>query len=287
MDGCLMEPLLSVRGLVKDYPIRNERGQRAQFRAIEDVSLDLPPGGAVGIVGQSGSGKTTTARIIAGLERQSAGEILMDGRVVTRGRGIGFGRRVQMVFQDPYSSLDPRQRVGDAIDEVVRLHHGGGRRDRRGRVDDLLAQVGLDAHHASRLPRDLSGGQRQRVAIARALAPEPEILILDEAVAALDVSVQAQVLNLLLQIREQRGLAYLFVSHDLAVIRQTCDTAVVMRQGAVVESGPTARIIDSPQHEYTQALIAAIPRPGWRPPARSRVSSFEPTTNADSVRSRT
>ncbi len=172
---------------------------------------------------------------------------------------------MQIVFQDPYTSLDPRQTAEATIDEVLRLHHGWPRERRRARIDELAGLVGLDERQARALPRALSGGQRQRVAIARALAAEPRLLILDESVAALDVSIQAQVLNLLADIRDSTRVSYVLISHDLAVVRQLTDDAIVLHRGVVVEHGPTDRVLDSPQHEYTKRLRASVPRPGWKP----------------------
>ncbi len=242
----------------------------ADVVAVDDVSFRVAPGGALAIVGESGSGKTTTARMIMGLEQPTSGRIHIGG--IERGRGRlrskarrRYGRAIQIVFQDPFSSLDPRQRVRDAIGEVVRLHFDLSHAERDARVLELLDQVGLDERHARALPRALSGGQQQRVAIARALASEPKVLILDEAVASLDVSIQAQVLNLLADIREQTGVTYLFISHDLAVVRQVSDEAVVMRRGEIVERGATAQVLDDPQHPYTQTLLKAVPRQGWKP----------------------
>ncbi len=182
-----------------------------------------------------------------------------------------YGREIQIVFQDPFSSLDPRQRVQDAIGEVIKLHFGQHGAERAARVAELLGQVGLDERHGRALPRALSGGQQQRVAIARALASKPKVLILDEAVASLDVSIQAQVLNLLADIREGTGVTYLFISHDLAVVRQVSDDVVVMRRGQIVERGPTARVLDDPQDAYTKTLLSAVPRRGWKP-ARHRMA---------------
>jgi ABC-type glutathione transport system ATPase component len=178
---------------------------------------------------------------------------------------------VQIVFQDPYTSLDPRQDAEAAIDEVLRLHHGWPADRRRARIAELTDLVGLDARQSRSLPRSLSGGQRQRVAIARALAAQPAVLILDESVAALDVSIQAQVLNLLADIRDQTEVSYVLISHDLAVVRQLADEVLVLRRGTVVERGPTARVLDDPQHPYTQRLRASVPRPGWKP-ARRRLA---------------
>ena len=211
--------------------------------------------------------------MIAGLERPTGGEVLVGGtplpaRRLRGGDRRARGRQVQMVFQDPYSSLDPRQTVQACLDEVLRLHAGADKRARHDRVRELLHQVGLDERHEHLRPRSLSGGQRQRVAIARALACDSRVLILDEAVSALDVSVQGQVLNLLADLRAQLRVAYLFVSHDLAVVQQVTDDTVVMRSGRIVESGPTDTILRSPADDYTRQLLAAIPRPGWHPARR-------------------
>ena len=240
--------------------------------AVDDVSFAVAPGQSLAIVGESGSGKTTVARMIVGLERQTEGRIFVAGRERS-GRHSNSserkrrGREVQIVFQDPYSSLDPRMTIRACIDEVLRLHFDQSTDERNLRIEQLLDQVGLDQRQADSLPRALSGGQRQRVAIARALASEPRILILDEAVASLDVSIQAQVLNLLSDIREQTGVSYLFISHDLAVVRQVSEDVIVMKNGRIVESGPTEQVLQSPHDPYTKRLIAAIPREGWHPTA--------------------
>ncbi|WP_030674221.1 ABC transporter ATP-binding protein [Streptomyces sp. NRRL B-1347] len=238
--------------------------------AVEDVSFALPEGGSLGIVGESGSGKTTTARIVVGLEQADAGDVLVRGRVRGapgrgRARRLARAREVQMVFQDPYLSLDPRTGVADVLRETLRLHFPGTDHDRR--VRELLDQVGLGTRAAEARPRQLSGGQRQRVAIARALAVEPAVLVLDEAVAALDVSVQAQILNLLADIRQDTGIGYLFITHDLGVVRCVTDEVLVMRRGRVVEAGPTAEVLGAPQHPYTRLLLESVPRPGWDPEA--------------------
>jgi ABC-type oligopeptide transport system ATPase subunit len=276
---------LQVEGLTKVFGRR--RGS-AGVVAVDDVSFSVATGGSLAVVGESGSGKTTTARMIVGLERPTAGRIVLGGvergvrRLSSRQRRR-MGREVQIVFQDPYSSLDRRQRVRDCIDEVLRLHFDLSREARVARVIELLSQVGLDERHAGSYPRALSGGQQQRVAIARALASEPGLLILDESVASLDVSVQAQVLNLLADIREQTGVTYLFISHDLAVVRQVSDEVVVMRRGAVVERGPTGRVLDEPEHPYTQALLSAVPRRGWKPVRSRLLEEQSPELSADLV----
>ncbi|MFD6968509.1 ABC transporter ATP-binding protein [Streptomyces sp. NPDC059949] len=255
------EHVLEVRGLHRAF---------GAVRAVDDVSFALPAGGSLGIVGESGSGKTTTARIVVGLEHADEGEVLVRGRSRTgrsRGRGarLARAREIQMVFQDPYLSLDPRTSVEAALRETLSLHFPG--RDHAQRIRELLDQVGLGTRAADALPRRLSGGQRQRVAIARALAVEPAVLVLDEAVAALDVSVQAQILNLLADIREQTGIGYLFITHDLGVVRCVTDEIVVMRHGAVVEQGATAEVLAAPRHPYTRLLLESVPRPGWDPEA--------------------
>ncbi|GAA1273536.1 hypothetical protein GCM10009665_71560 [Kitasatospora nipponensis] len=255
------ETLLEVRGLHRAY---------GGVRAVDDVSFQLAEGGSLGIVGESGSGKTTTARIVLGLESADAGQVLIRGEdrtVRRRGRAerLRRARQVQLVFQDPYLSLDPRTSVRDALRETLDLHLPRG--DHEGRITELLDQVGLGAGQAGALPRQLSGGQRQRVAIARALAVQPAVLVLDEAVAALDVSVQAQILNLLADIRERTGIGYLFITHDLGVVRCVTDEVIVMRHGRIVEAGPTDRVLDHPEHPYTRLLLDSVPRPGWDPRA--------------------
>ncbi|WOH19537.1 ATP-binding cassette domain-containing protein [Paenarthrobacter sp. GOM3] len=258
-------PLLTVEHLGKYFG----KG-RHQSAAVSDVSFELDYGGSLGIVGESGSGKTTTARMIIGLEAPSEGRILFKDQDRTKpARTVRElrerGRNIQIVFQDPYTSLDRRQRIGDCLAEVIGVHFRLDREEVKRRVRELAELVGLDERQLGSLPRALSGGQRQRVAIARALAAVPEILILDEAVSALDVSIQAQILNLLSDIREERGVSYLFISHDLAVIRQVCDDTIVMRHGAVVEHGRTADVLDHPQHPYSRLLRDSVPREGWDP----------------------
>ncbi|MBB4951811.1 ABC-type glutathione transport system ATPase component [Kitasatospora gansuensis] len=257
----MRKTVLEVVGLQRTY---------GEVRAVDQVSFTLAEGGSLGIVGESGSGKTTTARIVVGLERADAGRVLVHGRDRTehrRGRAhrLAKARQVQMVFQDPYLSLDPRTPVGAVLRETLRLHFPDADHPRR--IAELLDQVGLGPREAGALPRQLSGGQRQRVAIARALAVEPAVLVLDEAVAALDVSVQAQILNLLADIREQTGIGYLFITHDLGVVRCVTEDVIVMRQGRIVESGRTAEVLAAPRHPYTRLLLDSVPRPGWDPKA--------------------
>jgi ABC-type glutathione transport system ATPase component len=257
-------PVLEVHGLRKEF---------GDLVAVDDVSFAVPPARSLAIVGESGSGKTTIARMIVGLERPTAGRITACGTDRSKPSRAARdrrrrGREVQIVFQDPYTSLDPRQRAQQAIAEILRLHLDLPAERRRQRVAELVGLVGLDDRQASALPGSLSGGQRQRVAIARALAAEPRLLILDESVAALDVSIQAQVLNLLADIRDQTGVSYILISHDLAVVRQLTEETIVLRRGRVVERGSTARVLDDPQDEYTRLLRASVPRPGWKPMRR-------------------
>lgn len=261
----MSQPILQVKGLRKVYP-----SAHGEFVAVDNVNFDLARGGSVGIVGESGSGKTTTARMLIGLERPTAGQIMIDGADHSRPAGPSRewrrrGRRIQIVFQDPYTSLDPTMPVAACLAEVIGLHFDLDRAAVTARVLELADMVGLDDRQLAARPSALSGGQRQRVAIARALAAEPKVLILDKAVSALDVSIQAQILNLLADIREETGISYLFISHDLAVIRQICDRCLVMRKGMVVESGDTATLLDNPQHSYTRLLRDSVPRPGWEP----------------------
>ncbi|MFI6981560.1 ABC transporter ATP-binding protein [Embleya sp. NPDC050154] len=239
--------------------------------AVAGVSFTLAPGGSLGIVGESGCGKTTTARMLVGLATPDSGSIRVGGheratRTGNRAERLARAREIQMVFQDPYLSLDPRIAVGECVDEVLRLHFGTLTKDQRAaRVAELLDQVGLGAREATALPKALSGGQRQRVAIARALAAEPTVLILDEAVAALDVSIQAQILELLAGIRRDAGVGFLFVSHDLAVVRHITDDVVVLRAGRIVEAGSTNEVLTNPRHPYTRLLLDSVPRVGWDP----------------------
>ena len=263
------QPLLRATGLTKDFTVPSDqaRGSTRKVRAVDDLNLIMRAGESLGLVGESGSGKTTTARMLIGLEVPDDGAIVVSGRPRSgppRGRAERRrrGREIQIVFQDPYTSLDPRLTVADAVREVRRLHFAD-RSDET--VTRLLDQVGLSHRDAAALPRALSGGQRQRVAIARALAAEPAIVILDEAVSALDVSVQAQVLNLLADIRSETDLAYLVISHDLAVVSHMTDRVMVMRHGRVVEEGDTATVMATPMHPYTRLLIDSIPTMGWQP----------------------
>ena len=262
-----MKPLLAVEGLSHRF---RRPGSRGWLQALREVDLTVARGEIVGVAGESGCGKTTLARCILGLERPEQGRILVEGvelATLPRRELRALRRRVQMVFQDPFSSLNPRMRVGEIVGEGLAVHGLAAGAARERRVEALLARVGIDPAQAGRRPREFSGGQRQRIGIARALACEPELLVADEAVSALDVSVQAQVLELLESLRREMGLAILFISHDLAVLRWVCDRVAVMYLGEVVELGPCAAVLERPGHPYTRALVAALPRldPGRRP----------------------
>jgi peptide/nickel transport system ATP-binding protein len=250
--------------LTKVY--RESRGapwRRTQFCAVDAVSFRLRRASTLALVGESGSGKSTVARMALGLLQPTSGTVIFDGTLINdsldRDTMMAFRRRVQPVFQNPYSSLDPMYSVFRAVEEPLRIHRVGDRRQREQAVRELVDQVALPSSVLSSLPRELSGGQRQRVAIARALALRPEVLVCDEAVSALDVLVQAQILDLLATLQAELGLAYLFISHDLAVIRQIADDVLVMRSGRIVEQAATEELFTRPGHEYTRQLLEAIP----------------------------
>lgn len=256
-------PLVDVRDLRKEFKLRSPKsGEATSFTAVDGVSFSIPRGQTVSIVGESGSGKSTTANLVLGLEDITSGTIAFDGTDLaglSRREMFAFRRRVQPVFQNPYASLDPRYTVEQSISEPLTVHKIGNAASRRVRVAELLEQVALPTAMSQRLPHELSGGQRQRVAIARALALSPELVVLDEAVSALDVLVQAQILELLADLQTELGLSYLFISHDLAVVRMISDHVHVMQKGRILESGTPERIFDNPQDGYTQELLAAIP----------------------------
>jgi peptide/nickel transport system ATP-binding protein len=257
--------ILATRGLAKTYAAGGWFRRRGAIDAAADVSLEVRRGQTLGIVGESGSGKSTVARCIVRLVDPTAGEILIDGEDIAArpARALRqFRRRVQIVFQDPYRSLNPRRRVGEAVIEGP-LNFGVPRAEALARARRLFELVRLDPNSLDRYPHEFSGGQRQRVSIARALAMEPELLVADEPVSALDVSVQAQVLALLAEIRERLRLAMLFITHDLRVAAQVCDTVAVMSQGRVVEYGPAREVFGNPRHEYTRSLFAAAPGRHW------------------------
>ncbi len=265
-------PLLEVSDLVKHFPLRGNplaalwpRGTARVVHAVDGVSFAIEAGETLGLVGESGCGKTTTGRLVLRAIDPTAGRIVFDGQDITAlpaKRLLPFRRKVQIVFQDPYTSLNPRMTVGRMVGEPIRVHRIAHGAEVEARVHALLDMVGLSPEHAQRYPHQLSGGQRQRVGIARALAAGPRLVVADEAVSALDVSVRAQILNLLVDLRERLGLAYLFVSHDLGVIRFLSHRVAVMYLGRLVEVAPTDELFKQPQHPYTRALLAAIPAVG-------------------------
>ncbi len=261
-------PLLEVKGLRMHFPVTEgimARRLVGEVKAVDGIDFTVRRGETLGLVGESGCGKTTTGRCILRLERPTAGEILYDGVDVAkmeRKELLALRRRIQVIFQDPYSSLNPRMKVGDILNEPMKVHGiepDAGRRSAK--VRELLSVCGLHPRFADRYPHEMSGGQRQRVGIARALALEPEFIVCDEAVSALDVSIQAQVVNLLEDLRERFGLTYLFIAHDLSVVRHLCQRVAVMYLGRIVELADSDELFGNPLHPYTQALLAAVPVP--------------------------
>jgi oligopeptide/dipeptide ABC transporter ATP-binding protein len=269
-------PLLEVTDLAKHYPVK--RGlilakQIGTVRAVDGVSFSLNRGETLALVGESGCGKSTTARLVLRLIEPSAGHVRFEGRDITsldRPELKAFRRRAQIVFQDPYASLNPRYTVGQTIAEPMEVHGIGDAASRRARVEELLGLVGLAPYHAARYPHEFSGGQRQRIGIARALAVEPDLVVCDEPVSALDVSIQAQVVNLLADLQKRLGLSYLFIAHDLAVVKHVADRIAVMYLGRIVEIADKRQLFANPRHPYTRALLAAIPHPD--PRRRGRVT---------------
>ena len=260
-------PLLSVRGLVKHFPLPRESlfSPRRIVHAVNGVDLEVARGETIGIVGESGCGKSTLARLITRIHTPTAGSIRFDGQEIAGASAAAIRplrRRMQMVFQDPYASLNPRMRIGDALAEPL-VAHGLLRRgaEARERVAELLATVGLNPAWAARFPHEFSGGQRQRISIARALALQPDLVVADEPISALDVNIQAQILNLMLDLQGRFGLTYLFIAHDLAVVRHLCDRVVVLYLGQVMESARSADLFARPLHPYTRVLISAVPVP--------------------------
>jgi ABC-type oligopeptide transport system ATPase subunit len=276
-----VNPLLDVRHLTKEFRSGWLR-RRPPVRAVDDVTFSVHEGETFGLVGESGSGKTTTGRCVLRLVEPTSGEVTFQGidvRAMGRAELRKARRHFQIVFQDPYSSLNPRMRAGDIVCEPLTVHHIGNATERAARVRELIELVGLEPAAATKYPHEFSGGQRQRIGLARALALEPSFIVADEPVSALDVSVQAQVVNLLLDLQQRLGLTYLFIAHDLRLVRQVCTRVAVMCRGRIVELGTGAQIFDEPAHPYTRALLSAIPRM----PAEDRVlrttydaSAFEP-----------
>jgi peptide/nickel transport system ATP-binding protein len=260
-----LDTVIEVEDLTKVFKIRGSWGRSTDFTAVDKVSFSIARGTTTAVVGESGSGKSTVAKLVLGLDGATSGSIRFDGvDITTLGRKemFDFRRRVQPIFQDPYGSLDPMYNIYRTIEEPLRVHGIGNAKGREKKVRGLLDQVALPSAMMQRFPNELSGGQRQRVAIARALALDPEVVICDEAVSALDVLVQAQILNLLADLQSDLGLSYLFITHDLAVVRQIADHVAVMEKGKLVEQGTTDEVFDNPRTAYTQALLAAIPGAG-------------------------
>ncbi|MBT2569368.1 dipeptide ABC transporter ATP-binding protein [Planococcus sp. ISL-110] len=260
------EILLELDSVKKYFPIKAGILKRVKgnVKAVESVSLKLYKGESLGVVGESGCGKSTLGRTILGLEELTDGKIFFNKQEIQdlkRKEKKKFVKEMQMIFQDPYASLNPRQRIGHALDEVFKMHTSMPLQERRDAVEDLLKEVGLKPEHYDRYPHEFSGGQRQRIGIARAIALNPQFIICDEAVSALDVSVQAQILKLLKTLQEKYNLSYLFISHDLGVVRYFCDRVLVMYLGHTVEMSDVSNIFKKPLHPYTQALLSAIPRP--------------------------
>ncbi|MHC5904435.1 ABC transporter ATP-binding protein [Streptomyces sp. S6] len=268
MVDSTVEPILEVTGLVKHYPLTQGillKKQVGAVKAVDGVDFTLNSGETLGIVGESGCGKSTVAKMLVNLERPTAGAIKYKGEDITKlsGRALKAVRRnIQMVFQDPYTSLNPRMTVGDIIGEPYEIHpEVAPKGDRHRRVQDLLDVVGLNPEYINRYPHQFSGGQRQRIGIARGLALRPEVIVADEPVSALDVSVQAQVINLLERLQSEFSLSYVFIAHDLSIVRHISDRVGVMYLGRIVEIGKDAEIYDHPTHPYTQALLSAVPVP--------------------------
>ncbi|GGH84134.1 oligopeptide/dipeptide ABC transporter ATP-binding protein [Pullulanibacillus pueri] len=257
--------LFQVKNVKKHYPIKGGilRRTKSEVKAVNGVSLEITKGETLGVVGESGCGKSTLGRAILGLEPLTEGQLIFADQDITqlsRRQLKPFKREMQMIFQDPYASLNPRQRIGAAIEEAIKIHNPMNAKQRREKVLSLLEEVGLKREHYGRFPHEFSGGQRQRIGIARALALQPSFIVCDEAVSALDVSVQAQVLNLLKKLQSKYELTYLFISHDLGVVRYISDRVLVMYLGNMVELAPSEALYENPVHPYTQALLSAIPR---------------------------
>ena len=266
MNGSAARPLVDVRGLVKQFPITGGVLQRTLgvVQAVDDVNFTIRRGETLGLVGESGCGKTTVARLLLRLIDATAGQVWFDGVDLTRLHGSAlkpYRRRMQVIFQDPYASLDPRTPVGDSIGDGLRIHRLGSPAERRAKVTGMMDMVGLQSFHARRYPHEFSGGQRQRIGIARALVLEPDLVVCDEPVSALDVSIQAQVLNLLKALQRELGLTYLFVAHNMSVVEHISDRVAVMYLGKIVEIAERSDMFRTPQHPYTQALMSAIPVP--------------------------
>ena len=254
----MSENLIEVKNLCKYFPA----GKKRTLKAVDNVSLTIAKGETLGLVGESGCGKTTCGRTILKLYPQTSGQIFFDGQEVSNIKGkalLNFKKRAQMIFQDPYSSLDPRMTIAEIISEGMTVHNHLSNQEKQEKVNELLGKVGLTEDYANRFAHELSGGQRQRIGIARALAVEPEFIVCDEPISALDVSIQAQIINLLIKLQKENHLTYLFISHDLSVVRHISDRVGIMYLGSMVELGSSQAIFGQPLHPYTKALISAIP----------------------------
>lgn len=268
------QPLLSLQGIKKHFPVGSGLfGQKSNsVKAVDGVSLDIHPGQTVGLVGESGCGKSTIGRMVVGLTEPTAGEIYFEGRKLSEYKSKkAMGKNLQMIFQDSYSSLNPRMTVADIIAEPLVLHKVGTYKERGKRVDELLERVGLAAYHGSRYPIEFSGGQRQRIGIARSLALQPKLIVCDEPVSALDVSIQAQILNLLKEIQKDLGLSYLFIAHGIQVVKHISDQIAVMYLGKIAEFAEKEELFANPHHPYTKALLAAVPLPDPKLRDRERI----------------
>lgn len=261
----MSEILVEVKNLKQYFPVRTGLLSSKPLKAVDDVSFTIGRGETLGLVGESGCGKTTVGRTILRLYEPTAGEVIFDGEPVTAKNITHMRKQMQMVFQDPYSSLDPRMTVEDIIGEPLDVHKlYANRKERREKILDLMATVGLNAEHATRYAHEFSGGQRQRIGIARALAVNPKFIVCDEPVSALDVSIQAQILNLLKELQHKMGLTYMFITHDLSVVNHFSDDIAVMYLGRLIEKAPSEELFAHPTHPYTQALLSAIPIPSLR-----------------------
>ena len=276
----MSETLVEARDLVKHFTVRGTafRSGGDVVHAVDGVSLEVRSGETLGVVGESGCGKSTLGRLLVRLHEPTSGSVRFGGSDITtlsRRRLRPYRREMQMIFQDPYASLNPRKRVGQILGDPFEIHGGMTRAATRQRVRELLETVGLSPDHVNRYPHEFSGGQRQRIGIARALALQPELLILDEPVSALDVSIQAQVINLLQDLQEHLGLAYLFIAHDLSVVRHLSHRIAVMHAGRLVEVGDRDRVFDHPQHDYTKALLSAVPIPDPHQRGQVHLAKYE------------
>jgi peptide/nickel transport system ATP-binding protein len=281
----MTQPLLVIDHVSKQYRLPREHllSPAPVVQALDDVSFTLHAGRSLGIVGESGSGKSTLARLVMALEAPTRGRVILDGQDLNTLSPADLRRarsKVQMVFQDPYGSLDPRRTVGQTVAEPLAVLHGASRSEQRARAAEALEAVGLRAADLAKYPHEFSGGQRQRIAIARALITRPKLIVADEPVSALDVSVQAQVLNLMQDLQDQFGVTYLFISHDLSVVDLVCDEVVVLQAGRIVEQGPPGRLFQRPEHPYTQRLLAAVP--GLVPPPHQGGTPRSPAAVAKS-----